>query len=76
MTDAVADILARVEGLSQHERAELAYALVRSLDRDEDQGVNEAWDAEVARRLSEIQSGSVVGNPAELLFAQLRQPHS
>ena len=42
----------------QEERAELAYNLVVSLDGPPDSDVEKAWDAEIARRLSEIDSGT------------------
>ena len=44
--------------LSESERAELAHSLVTSLDGPADQRVEEAWDAEVRRRLAEIDSGT------------------
>jgi putative addiction module component (TIGR02574 family) len=72
MTQAVSDILARLPALSQEERAELALAFLRSLEPEEE-GVVEAWDAELARRLADIRSGKVVGKPAEQVFAELRE---
>lgn len=44
--------------LSEAERAELAYNLVVSLDGPLDSDVGKAWDAEILRRLSEIDSGT------------------
>ena len=44
--------------LPEAERAELAHQLVVSLDGGVDSGAEEAWDAEVVRRLAEIDSGS------------------
>lgn len=72
MTQAVAEILARMDGLSREERAELALAFVVSLEPEED-GVAEAWDAALAQRLAEIRSGNAVGKPAEQVFAELRE---
>ncbi len=43
--------------LSEAERAELAYNLVASLDGPADPDVEKAWDAEIMRRLAEIDSG-------------------
>jgi putative addiction module component (TIGR02574 family) len=71
MSEAVAQILSQIEGLSQEERAELAYAFLCSLEPEEE-GVAEAWDAELSRRVAEIRSGQAVGKPAEQLFAELR----
>ncbi len=45
-------------GLSETERAELAYNLVVSLDGPPDTDVEKAWDAEIMRRLSEIDAGT------------------
>jgi putative addiction module component (TIGR02574 family) len=75
MSEAVAQILARVEDLSQKERAELAYAILALLE-PADEGSAEAWDAELSRRVAEIRSGQVVGKPAQQLFAELRQERS
>ena len=44
--------------LSEAERAELAYNLVVSLDGPLDSDVEKAWDMEIMRRLSEIDSGT------------------
>ena len=44
--------------LSASERAELAYDLMTSLDGPADQDVEKAWDAEILRRLAEIDSGT------------------
>lgn len=44
--------------LPEAERAELAYALVTSLDAPADTGVADAWDKEILRRLAEIDTGT------------------
>jgi putative addiction module component (TIGR02574 family) len=44
--------------LPEAERAELAYNLVVSLDGPPDSDGEKAWDAEIMRRLSEIDSGT------------------
>ena len=44
--------------LSEAERAELGYNLVVSLDGPPDSDVEKAWDMEIMRRLSEIDSGT------------------
>jgi len=44
--------------LPELERAELAYNLVTSLDGAEDPDVEEAWEAEILRRLAQIDSGA------------------
>ena len=44
--------------LPESERAELAHNLVVSLDGPADPDVEKAWDAEILRRLAEIDSGT------------------
>ena len=44
--------------LSEPERAELAHALLTSLDGAPDADARESWDREVVRRLAEIDSGT------------------
>ena len=46
--------------LRPSDRADLAAALLASLDEQEDVGAATAWDAEAARRAAEIDSGKVV----------------
>ena len=61
--------------LSEGDRAHLAQTLLRSLDPTEDEGVEEAWDTEVARRLQRVQQGLAQGRPAEDVFRDLRMRH-
>ena len=75
MTQAVKQILSQLVTLSPNERAELAYAFLVSLEPEED-GVEEAWDVELTRRLREIRSRQAGGKPADLLFAELRENRS
>jgi putative addiction module component (TIGR02574 family) len=51
--------------LSEQERAALAKDLMASLDGPADEGVAEAWDREIRRRIQQIDSGE-----AELLDAR------
>jgi putative addiction module component (TIGR02574 family) len=65
----------RFSHLDVDERAELAAYLIRTLDDETDEaGVEAAWEAELARRSSEIERSEVEGIPAEELFAKLRRP--
>lgn len=72
MTEAVEQLKSQVSSLSAPERAELAYFLLSSLEPEED-GVQEAWRAEVARRVAKIRDGSAVGRPAGEVLAELRE---
>ena len=44
--------------LSESERADLARSLVSSLDGPADADAESAWDAEILRRLAEIDAGT------------------
>jgi putative addiction module component (TIGR02574 family) len=45
-------------------------------DEDEDADPEAEWDAELARRVEEIRTGKAVGEPAEEVFAKLREKYS
>ena len=75
MSEAVAQIVAQVAGLSQQDRAELARAVLLMLE-PEDPGADEAWHRELARRVARIQGGEAVGIPAEEVFAAWRRGKS
>jgi len=64
--------------LTMRDRAELAHFLLHSLEQatDEDQDVESSWDAELARRVAEIEDGTGVGKPADQVFAELREKYS
>jgi putative addiction module component (TIGR02574 family) len=47
-----------VMALSENERAKLASTLVASLDGPAENGVAEAWDIEICRRINEIEAGT------------------
>lgn len=51
-------VRAEALSLSETERAELAHNLVASLDGRADPDAETAWDAEILRRLAEIDAGS------------------
>lgn len=59
--------------LSERERAELALALIESLDVETETGVDEAWQAEIDRRIAEIDGGEVQLIPGDEVFARLRR---
>jgi len=46
-----------VLALSEAERAELAHDLIQSLDAPRDNGVEDAWEQEISRRIGEVDSG-------------------
>jgi putative addiction module component (TIGR02574 family) len=65
-------VLAEALRLQPSDRADLAAALLASLDQGEDAGAAAAWDAEVARRAAEIDSGKVKPLSAEEFARRLR----
>ena len=71
MTQAVEQLKSQASNLSAPERADLAYFLLTSLEPEED-GVEEAWRAEIARRVAQIRSGQATGRPADEVLAELR----
>ncbi len=75
MSETVVQILAQVEALSPQERAELAYAVLCSLEPEEP-GAAEAWEEELARRVARLRRGQAVEVPAEQVFAKWRRDRS
>lgn len=59
MTQEAAELLKKALSLPASERADLAGSLIESLDDAQDEAVAAAWDEEVARRMAEIDSGTV-----------------
>ena len=59
-SEALEKLRSEALNLSEAERAELAHELVASLDGTIDSDAEEAWDAEIVRRLAEIDSGTAV----------------
>jgi putative addiction module component (TIGR02574 family) len=65
MQTSVIDLFKKASDLPEEDRATLAGLLIESLDPETDEGVEESWQAEVQRRLSELDSGSVKTVPWE-----------
>ncbi|MFN8525204.1 MAG: addiction module protein [Chloroflexota bacterium] len=59
--------------LPSEDRARLAQELLASLQDPAEVDVQAAWDAEIRRRLSEIESGTAELAPAEEVFAEIRR---
>ena len=72
MTETMEQLKVQLERLPSQARAELAHFLLCSLEQEVDADADAAWEAELARRVAEIQSGKVVGTPAAQVFAELR----
>ncbi len=56
-TEALELLRLQVLTLPEQERAELAHDLIQSLDVPSDEGVEEAWEREILRRIDQIESG-------------------
>jgi putative addiction module component (TIGR02574 family) len=59
MSREVSELLKMALNLPVAERAELAGSLIESLDETEDESVQAAWDAEIVRRMEDLNSGKV-----------------
>jgi putative addiction module component (TIGR02574 family) len=68
----------RIEALqlTDADRAELARALISSLESETDEDAEAAWDCELERRLAKIESGISKGRPAEDVLNEVRVKHS
>ena len=75
-TEAAERMKPELARLTPHERAELARFLIDSLDEGTDDDAEAAWDAELARRMAEIESGTAAGEPGDAVFAKLRAKYS
>jgi len=63
MSKTTDDILNNAMRLSTTERAELAAALLASLDGEPEDAVEAAWTAEIQRRVERVRSGEAKGRP-------------
>jgi putative addiction module component (TIGR02574 family) len=65
MTQQARDLLEKALSLSERERADLACSLLNSLDPSIDQGAEDAWNEEVARRIADLDPGKAKTIPWE-----------
>lgn len=56
-TEPLQRLRSEILALSETERAELAHDLIQSLDQPRDDGIEDAWDREILRRIGEIDAG-------------------
>jgi putative addiction module component (TIGR02574 family) len=76
MTAKAERLKSELSELTPEDRAELARFLVQSLDEEQEQDVEAAWDEELKRRAAEIEDGRVAGEPAEKVVRELRAKYS
>jgi putative addiction module component (TIGR02574 family) len=65
MKSSAKDILDRALEMPENDRAAIAERLLTSLDAKPDRNVEEAWQQEIQRRLSELDRGDVECVPWE-----------
>ncbi len=73
MSSGLAELKAKASELSEAERAELALALIESLDGLADPDAEEAWAEEIEHRVAQIERGEVELVPGDQVFANLRR---
>ncbi|MDZ8069251.1 MAG: addiction module protein [Nostoc sp. DedQUE08] len=76
MTETVEKLRLELSQLSIEERAELAYFLIHSLDKEVDKDIDLAWDIQLTQRLEDISSGIVSGEQSDKVFTELRDKYS
>lgn len=65
MSRAFTDLWKEAAALCEKDRADLAGLLIESLEGEPDEEVDAAWAAEIARRVAELESGTVQSTPWE-----------
>ncbi len=65
ITPEVSKLLERALALSVEEQEALADSLISNLGGKVDEGVTAAWEAEIARRIAELDSGNAKTTPWE-----------
>ena len=75
MTESLERMKRELVALPAPERAYLANFLIDSLDPEEDVTLDPSWGPELKRRLDEVKSGHAVGEPANDVFAKLREKY-
>ncbi|MFT5491389.1 MAG: putative addiction module component (TIGR02574 family) [Limisphaerales bacterium] len=72
MSETVRTVIESALELPENDRAKLARAVLLSLEDGIDDNVEEAWDAEIARRVAKVNDGTAVGRPAEDVLDEIR----
>ncbi len=73
MPDLVAELSQRARQLAPEDRARLAQELLASLEGELAPEVDAAWDAELAKRVAEVEASAVKLVPADEVFARARR---
>ena len=73
MSDLVLELSQQAQTLGVQDRARLAELLLDSIHVNPDKAIDDAWDAELLRRINELDRGAAVLVSAEDAFAQVRR---
>jgi putative addiction module component (TIGR02574 family) len=73
MSRAVDELYAKASQLPVEDRAELAGLLFESIEEEPDEGVEEAWAAEIERRMADYRAGRVKTIPWAEVRARLHR---
>ncbi|HYI08597.1 MAG TPA: addiction module protein [Thermoanaerobaculia bacterium] len=73
MTRPVEQLYEQASQLSTEDRAELAGMLLQSIEDPPDEGVEEAWAAEIERRMADYRAGRVKTIPWSEVRAHLHR---
>jgi putative addiction module component (TIGR02574 family) len=71
MSPSARELLEQALHLAEADRASLAGALIESLEGPAEEGVDEAWEEEIRRRVDELERGSVETVPWSEVRAKL-----
>lgn len=73
MTRAVQELYEKASELTANDRAELAGLLLESIEESPDEGVEEAWAAEIERRVADLRAGRAKTIPWSEVRARLHR---
>jgi putative addiction module component (TIGR02574 family) len=74
MTSQVSELLEKALALSTQDRGLLIGRLIESLDEEPaEEGVEAAWDAEIAKRVEDVRSGRVKLIPGEQVLREIEE---
>jgi putative addiction module component (TIGR02574 family) len=73
MSRAVQDLYEKASELTPDDRAELAGLLLESIEEPPDEGVEEAWAAEIEKRMADFRAGRVKTIPWSEVRARLHR---
>ena len=71
MTEKTSKLLQTALTLSEEERADLACSLIDSLDATAEEGADQAWEREIERRISDLDSGRAKAVPWEVVRGRI-----